>query len=275
MPFLYGLALLVKRKLGRMMWLRSGLALLATVLLALGLAPLSAGHLHLGVVVPVALGVGGWLLAWRWPAVQRWRKASAARTWLWRLFWLGLVLWAASVAWLWSVIAQVGKAPADVPPIVAMVVLGSGTQDGQPRPALAMRLDTAAQLAQLQPKALVAVSGGVDFVEKESEGSVMARYLAERHGMQPAALVVEEASTSTELNLELSKPLLQARGIDLNQPIAIVSSDFHLWRALRIAKQQGYTQPIGVAAPTPRLTRFNGWLREYFAVASSWALGEW
>ena len=60
-----------------------------------------------------------------------------------------------------------------------------------------------------------------------------------------------------------------------SQPIAIVSSDFHLWRALRTAQQQGYTQAIGVAAPTPRLTRFNGWLREYFAVASSWALGEW
>ena len=258
-----------------MMCLRIGLALLATLWLALGLAPLSAGHLHLGVVVPVVLGVGGLVLAWRWPAVQRWRQASAARTWLWRLCWLGLVLWLASVAWLWSVIAQVGKAPADVPPVAAMLVLGSGTQNGQPRPALAMRLDTAAQLARLQPQALVAVSGGVDFNQHESEGSVMARYLAERHGMQPAALVVEEVSTSTELNLELSKPLLQARGIDVSQPIAIVSSDFHLWRALRTAQQQGYTQAIGVAAPTPRLTRFNGWLREYFAVASSWALGEW
>ena len=77
---------------------------------------------------------------------------------------------------------------------------------------------TAAQLAGLQPNAFVAVSGGVDFGEVESEGAVMARYLVAQHGMQPGALVVEEVSTSTELNLALTKPLLQARGVDVHQP---------------------------------------------------------
>lgn len=112
-----------------------------------------------------------------------------------------------------------------------------------------MRLDTAAQLARLQPQALVAVSGGVDFNQHESEGSVMARYLAERHGMQPAALV-EEVSTSTELNLELSKPLLQARGIDVSQPIAIVSSDFTY--GVLCAPPNNKATPKRLAWPPPR-----------------------
>ena len=257
------------------MAMRWAMAATALVLLALGVVPMFAGHLHLGVLVPVALGVGGLLMAWRWGAVQRWRAGSLGRAWLWRLGWAVLVAWVISVAWLWRVIAGAGLPAAAAPSVVAMVVLGSGTQNGQPRPALAMRLDTAAQLAALQPNAIVAVSGGVDFGEVESEGAVMARYLVTQHGMQPGALVVEEVSTSTELNLALTKPLLRARGVAMHQPVAIVSSDFHLWRALQIAQRQGYTQAIGVAAPTPASTRFNAWLREYFAVASSWLLREW
>ncbi|MEG0921133.1 MAG: YdcF family protein [Comamonas sp.] len=254
---------------------RSSIASAAAALLVLGIVPMGAGHLHLGVVVPVLLGFGGLLLAWRWNAVAVWRSARPWRQWLWRGCWLGMALWIASVAWLWAKIAEVGLQANAVPPVAAIVVLGSGTQKGQPRPALALRLDTAAQLAALQPKAVVAVSGGVDFGEEESEGIIMARYLQAHYGMAIASQVVEEKSTSTELNLAWSKTLLQERGVDLSQPIAIVSSDFHLWRALQIAKRQGYTQPVGVAAPTPRIIRFNAWLREYFAVASSWALGEW
>ena len=155
---------------------------------------------------------------------------------------------------------------------VAMIAVGAPISL---KSALAMRLDTAAQLAALQPQAVLAVTGGVDFGQDESEGAIMARYLAQTHGLDPAAMVVEARSTSTVLNLEWTGPLLQQRGVDLAQPIAIVSSDFHLWRALQIARSQGFGQPIGVAAPTPLLTRFNVWLREYFAVASSWVLGEW
>ncbi|ANY62449.1 hypothetical protein MA05_10550 [Comamonas aquatica] len=147
-------------------------------------------------------------------------------------------------------------------------VLGAGAL------VLAQRLDTAAELAQLQPGALIAVCGGVDWGETESEAEVMARYLQQRHGIAPERLVLEKLSTSTELNLQLSRPLLAARGVAADAPTALVSSDFHLMRALRIAQRQGLSQMYPVAAPTPLATRFNAWLREYFAMASSWVLRE-
>ena len=86
--------------------------------------------------------------------------------------------------------------------------------------------------------------------------------------------MLEKLSTSTELNLKLSRPLLAERGVAADAPMAMVSSDFHLMRALRIAQQQGLTGMVPVAAPTPLATRYNAWLREYFAMLSSWALGE-
>jgi hypothetical protein len=45
-------------------------------------------------------------------------------------------------------------------------------------------------------------------------------------------------------------------------------------RAQRIARKVGYAQVLPVAAPTPLYIRYNAWLREYFAFASSWLLGE-
>jgi len=72
--------------------LRGLLAAAALVLLGLGIVPLAAGHFHLGVLVPVGLGLVGGYLAWRWAAVQAWCAVAPWRRWLWRAAWLGLLL---------------------------------------------------------------------------------------------------------------------------------------------------------------------------------------
>jgi uncharacterized SAM-binding protein YcdF (DUF218 family) len=183
--------------------------------------------------------------------------------------WAGLALWLISLFWFWSRLSAWALRAQQVPPVQSIVVLGSGTLDGHPRPVLAARLDRAAQLASCSPRP-VAVCGGVDWGEKEAE--VMARYLQQRHGIAAAA-GAGKLSTSTELNLKLSRPLLAERGVAADAPMAMVSSDFHLMRAMDIAKQD-LPQVYPVAAPNPLATRFNAWLREYFAMASSWLLGE-
>ncbi|EHN66270.1 hypothetical protein CTATCC11996_08580 [Comamonas testosteroni ATCC 11996] len=253
---------------------RTLLALLGTLLLVDALVLMGMGHFNVGVVLPAGLGAAALGLSWKWQAVQHWRAARALHARLWSLAWAGLALWLISLFWFWSHLFGLGLAPQQVPPVQSIVVLGSGTLDGHPRPVLAARLDTAAELAKLQPQALVAVCGGVDWGEKESEAEVMARYLQQRHGIAAQRLVLEKLSTSTELNLKLSRPLLAERGVAADAPMAMVSSDFHLMRAMNIAKRQDLPQVYPVAAPTPLTTRFNSWLREYFAMASSWLLGE-
>lgn len=107
---------------------------------------------------------------------------------------------------------------------------------------------------------------------KEPEALVMSRYLKQHFHITKDRMILEDKSTSTELNLKNSKPLLEQAHISVNQPIAIVTSDFHTPRAAAIAKKQGYTQVYMVAAETPLITRYNAWLREYFAYASGWLL---
>ena len=103
----------------------------------------------------------------------------------------------------------------------------------------------------------------------------MSRYLEQKYHIARDQMILEDKSTSTELNLKNSKPLLEQHHFTLDQPIAIVTSDFHIPRAVAIAKKQGYTQVYGVAAETPLATRYNAWLREYFAYASGWLLNEY
>ena len=47
-------------------WLMGSLTGAKTADVQMAAVPMAAGHLHLGVVVPVLLGVVGMLLAWRW-----------------------------------------------------------------------------------------------------------------------------------------------------------------------------------------------------------------
>lgn len=253
---------------------RAVMAAAGAVLLLDALVLMALLHFNVGVIVPAMLGAGLLALSARWPQLARWRQGHAGRTWLWRLGWTAFALWVVSVLWFWEVLRGVGMDPADAPPVQAIVVLGSSTRDGQPRPPLAARLDTAAELARLQPGTWVVVSGGVDFGETESEGEVMARYLRERHGLPAERLLVERESTSTDQNFSLSRPLLQARGVGPAAPTAVVTSDFHLRRSMGIARAQGLTAAVPVRAPTPLATRYNAWLREYFATLSSWALRE-
>lgn len=244
------------------------------LLLIDALVLMAMGHFNVGVVLPAAMGAAALLLSWKWRTVQRWRAAKPLHARLWALGWVGLFVWLVSLLWFWSRLFSLGLEPQQVPQVQAIVVLGSGTLNGHPRPVLAARLDTAAELAKLQPKALIAVCGGIDWGETESEAEVMARYLEQRHGIAPERLVLEKLSTSTELNLKLSRPFLLERGMAADAPWAMVSSDFHLMRAMDMAKRQQLPNVYPVAAPTPLATRFNAWLREYFAMASSWVLGE-
>lgn len=227
----------------------------------------------LGVILPFVIGVALLALGLRWAPAQRWLDARPRRRVAWRWMWVGALVWAVTVAGFWTVLARAGGEPAAVTPPAAIVVLGSGAPNGKASPVLAARLDMALQQAARYPLAVVVVSGGVDFGETLSEAQVMGDYLREA-GLPADRIVQEEKSSSTEQNLLFSKPLLVQRGVLPDQPVQLVTSDFHTLRARWIAGSAGYGQVSLVGAPTPLYVRYNAWLREYFAVLSGFVLRE-
>lgn len=213
---------------------------------------------------------------WPWHGVARWRAARPWRQRLWRLGWATLIAWAASVALFFQFIQRSmdGLAPQPSAAPQAILILGSGSSNCQVSATLAARLDEGLRQAQAMPTAAVVVSGGPNFGGRPcTEAGIMARYLQAR-GLPASRLVHEERSTSTAENMVFSHQLL-LQGGRMADPVLVVTSDFHLLRAERIARKVGFPRVFGAAALTPLHIRYNAWLREYFAYISGWLLNEY
>ena len=110
------------------------------------------------------------------------------------------------------------------------------------------------------------VSGGQGEGEDITEAEAMADYLT-AHGIDSARIVQEDRSRTTRENLENSFAILRARGYDPADGVGIVTSEYHLCRAKRMARALG-AEPVGIAAETtlPSM-RINYFIREAFAAA--------
>ena len=76
----------------------------------------------------------------------------------------------------------------------------------------------------------------------------MADYLT-AHGIDSARIVQEDQSRTTRENLENSFAILRARGYAPADGVGIVTSEYHLCRAKRMARALG-AEPVGIAAET-------------------------
>ncbi|MFP8781083.1 YdcF family protein [Hydrogenophaga sp. RWCD_12] len=252
------------------------LSILGLVLAASGALLLLEGTFHFGVVFSLGLGLLLLVAALAWGALSRWSAASAPRRWFWRGSWGLASVWGVSVLALFAMPIPHGLAaavPTDTPR--AVIVLGAGSARCEPSPVLQGRLDTAAEAARRWPSALIVLSGGRNHFHNVActEAQVMQQALVAQ-GVDASRLVQEDRSANTTENLAYSARLLGERGITPDQPLAVVTSEFHGARALRLAEHQGFTHLAFVAAPTPIRYRYHLWLREYFASAWSWVSGE-
>lgn len=122
------------------------------------------------------------------------------------------------------------KAPADLD---AIIVLGAKVNGTAPSGALDQRIDAAAAYLRANPHTLCVASGGQGDDEGISEAACIRKGLLAQ-GISSERILLEENSTSTETNFLCSVPLL---GEDV-QSIGVVTNNFHIYRALRLAESQ-------------------------------------
>lgn len=256
-------------------WVRIFLALIGSVLFLDGAILIAFKKIHIGTVLPLLLGLFFCLYSYFYYHIERFFFYHFRLHSIWRFGWLCFWAWLISLGYFFDYLAENNAKTQHVLPVKAIIVLGSGVENGEPSATLAKRLDRAAPVALTQPNAKLVLTGGIDYGETDSEAVVMSRYLQKQYNIPMSQIILEDKSTSTELNLKNSQALLQAQHINIQQPIAIVTSDFHTLRAAAIAKKQGYRDIILLGATTPLATRYNAWLREYFAYASGWLLNEY
>lgn len=141
-----------------------------------------------------------------------------------------------------------------------IIVLGAQVRErGVPCQALRHRLDTAARYLAAHPACQAIVSGGQGPNEPCPEARAMANYLV-KHGIERSRIMQEDRSTSTVENIRFSRPLIA--GVEA---AGLVTNDFHLPRALAIARKQGLALR-GIAAPSHPWYLPNNLLRECLAI---------
>ena len=148
----------------------------------------------------------------------------------------------------------------------AIVVLGAQVKpDGTPSVQLQWRLD-AAYGAWQERQCLIVTCGAQGSNEPDAEGRVMKAYLTGL-GVPENQVLVDDTSFNTRQNLENAAALLQNSGVET---VLIVTSDYHLPRAMALAEDQGLTA-TGLGSPTKPEYWIKNNAREAIAWLKYWA----
>jgi uncharacterized SAM-binding protein YcdF (DUF218 family) len=225
-------------------------------------------NFNAGVIMPAILGLP--LLIWG--VFYRPLLIFSERGFFLGLKWLiivGYLLFILSFAVVMALIVRAEKEP--IPKDVdAVVVLGAALRGSVVTHTLAMRLNVAADILKTDPGLLVVVSGGQGPGEDLPEGVAMAQYLIDQQ-IDASRILIEDHATSTFENLTLAKSLLQSIGRDPLR-IVVVTSNYHVFRAVLAARNLGYIA-TGAGAPTIWDLLPNNLLREYLAIIKYAILG--
>ena len=148
-----------------------------------------------------------------------------------------------------------------------LLVLGAQVYDNGPSVVLKYRLDRAILYLQDNPDTICIVSGGQGENEPFAEADGMAEYLI-KHGIDAERIRKEDASLKTIQNIRNSMEMIEE-----GSSVGIVTNNFHLFRALSIAKKQGLKNCAGIPAGSKAVYLPNNMLREFFGILKDFIVG--
>lgn len=154
-----------------------------------------------------------------------------------------------------------------------LIVLGAKVNGTTPSKLLQFRIEKAYEYLNEHPSCKVIVSGGKGADEGISEAEAMRNGLL-LLGIADERIYMEDRSTSTKENLDYSKAMFVSLGEDVkNLNIVVVTTDFHVMRAVKIAKKTGICQVEGLAAKQLWYLAPTNYAREFFALIKDWLVG--
>lgn len=165
-----------------------------------------------------------------------------------------------------GVVAMICYRQAHVPALNtydAIIVLGAQVKpDGTPSIQLQWRIDAAAK-AWHESNCLIVTCGAQGSNEPAPEALVMRDELI-RQGVDAQMILTDAESFNTRQNIRHAAELLSGHDV---QTVVVVTSDYHLPRAMAIAEDEGLTAG-GIGSPTKQGIRF--WAKNYGREALAW-----
>lgn len=186
-----------------------------------------------------------------------WKKLpKRIRRICWILMSLGMFVFLLTEGFILSGFSAKGQKNLDY-----VIVLGAQVYENGPSAVLKYRLDAAYEYLENNPDTICIVSGGQGYNEPFPEAEGMKNYLVQK-GIASERILEESTSRNTIENISNSMQFLDAA----NDSVGIVSNNFHVFRAVGIAKKQGIVHAEGVAADTHWFYLPNNMFREFFGV---------
>ncbi|MCR4814183.1 MAG: YdcF family protein [Lachnospiraceae bacterium] len=124
------------------------------------------------------------------------------------------------------------------------IVLGMALEKGKPTKDLLYRVETAKKYLETNPGATLILTGGVPDRNGKTEAEVMRLLLLER-GIPEEKIILEDRSDSTKTNFKNTLEI-----IDATTPVVLITSNYHMDRAVRIAKKAGFKNVLRLPAST-------------------------
>lgn len=139
---------------------------------------------------------------------------------------------------------------------------------------LQYRLDKAIEYWEQNPNITMITTGGRTVGYPQSEAEVMQQYLV-RKGIPESQILLEEDSTRTAHQFINAKVISDNAGKPMENTV-IITNDFHLPRAMILAKRSGLEKVSGFASETPRDngSKITAYIREPLALLNSF-LFDW
>lgn len=149
-----------------------------------------------------------------------------------------------------------------------LIVLGAGVYGEEPSPALRSRTETAIRYLNENPDTKAVLSGRQGPGEDISEAECMARLMRES-GISEARIIKEEHSTTTVENIKNSYEIIGSTDLK----VGIVTSNFHVFRAVVTARAAGGEDVTGIAAPFSGILLPHYMVRECLAFTVDFVFG--
>ncbi|MCD8048160.1 MAG: YdcF family protein [Clostridia bacterium] len=146
----------------------------------------------------------------------------------------------------------------------AVIVLGAGVRGETVSGVLRERLETALEYYEKNSDAVIVVTGAQGYQESVSESYAMKKYLTER-GVPEAKIIEEDKAHNTKENIANSMAISDAY-FDGEIRVAIITNEFHIFRAVCIAKDAGIENVSHVHAGTAWYNLAPCYLRECAAL---------
>ena len=163
-----------------------------------------------------------------------------------------------------------------------LIVLGAKVNGTHPSLLLEYRIQAAAKYLRENPGTIAIASGGQGSDEGISEAECIYHGLVAA-GIAPERILLEDKSTSTRENLTYSGRIIQEHRIedwekrqeaytepqqkeDIVETVVVTTTDFHIFRSIRLAKKIGYVNVYGNAASSVWWLIPTNYVREFLAV---------